>query len=466
MRLQSIFGLIPRVQGKGPAAIAVRDMFIRMRRETPYSHSSSTTSSSAPLISRMVMIDREVDLVTPMMTQISFEGLIDEVTGIKNGTVSWVPSKEAPPSSSSNTSSAANGATTAALNSASDPFFKEFRDLPFHIAIQKLQNYARDARREYADLGSKDISDLKTYVKGLPKLPLLERLTDIAIPLAERVKQQIFHDRLRHEQDIVEGYETDASVAFIEELIYRGESLLSVLRLIVLLNECHQGLSKKHLDSLRNEVLLTFGHEHLLTFSALERAGLLRLASPTGKASFAQMRKAMRLIVEDGGDEKQSQPPISSGQPQEPLGASLFKPTDISHLYKGYAPLSIRLVEQALRPSGWQGISPETLSVLPGAHFDILQGIDDQGLPTEKPYKASAVSSSVNEGGEESSSSQPEVVLVVFLGGVTFSEISALRFLSSLPGNRHRFIVLTTSIVNGTTLLRSFVDPVAEKLNR
>ena len=30
-----------------------------------------------------------------------------------------------------------------------------------------------------------------------------------------------------------------------------------------------------------------------------------------------------------------------------------FSPSDVSFLYKGYAPISIRLVEQALRPAGW-----------------------------------------------------------------------------------------------------------------
>ena len=33
---------------------------------------------------------------------------------------------------------------------------------------------------------------------------------------------------------------------------------------------------------------------------------------------------------------------------------------------------------------------------------------------------------------------QHEVVLVVFIGGVTFSEISALRFLASRPSSRQR----------------------------
>lgn len=57
----------------------------------------------------------------------------------------------------------------------------------------RLQQYARDARKEYAELGSKDLSELKSFVKGLPKLLLLDRLSDLAVPVAEVVKQQVRH---------------------------------------------------------------------------------------------------------------------------------------------------------------------------------------------------------------------------------------------------------------------------------
>lgn len=33
----------------------------------------------------------------------------------------------------------------------------------------------QDARREYSELGSKDLSELKSFVKGLPKLNMLDR---------------------------------------------------------------------------------------------------------------------------------------------------------------------------------------------------------------------------------------------------------------------------------------------------
>lgn len=55
----------------------------------------------------------------------------------------------------------------------------------------RLQQYARDARKEYAELGSKDLSELKSFVKGLPKVLLLDRLSDLAVPVAEVVKQQV-----------------------------------------------------------------------------------------------------------------------------------------------------------------------------------------------------------------------------------------------------------------------------------
>ena len=34
-----------------------------------------------------MLLDREVDCVTPMCTQLTFEGLVDETLGIKNGSV-------------------------------------------------------------------------------------------------------------------------------------------------------------------------------------------------------------------------------------------------------------------------------------------------------------------------------------------------------------------------------------------
>ena len=57
----------------------VNRMIQRMRQEGA-AHEKPLT----PRIENLVLIDRRVDLITPLSTQLTYEGLIDELFGIKN----------------------------------------------------------------------------------------------------------------------------------------------------------------------------------------------------------------------------------------------------------------------------------------------------------------------------------------------------------------------------------------------
>lgn len=68
-------------------------MLIRMRREQAIvDEVSSSTSRKTPSllnslsthIDQLVIIDRNVDLFTPLCTQLTYQGLIDEIFGIKH----------------------------------------------------------------------------------------------------------------------------------------------------------------------------------------------------------------------------------------------------------------------------------------------------------------------------------------------------------------------------------------------
>lgn len=165
---------------------------------------------------------------------------------------------------------------------------------------------------------------------------------------------------------------------------------MEVLRLLVLLNECHQGLSKKHLDPLRQELLHTYGHQHLLTLSNLETAGFIRPASSSAKASFKEMRKALRLSVPES-EEPQSQQQSAAGGGEPPS----FKPNDVSFLYKGYAPLSIRLVETALSPLGWSPFAEvRRAGSWEGRGHGILDGLAGTAKPAQAGRSLGSVSRS------------------------------------------------------------------------
>ena len=59
-------------------------MIQRMRKEGA-AHEKPLT----PRIENLVLIDRRVDLISPLSTQLTYEGLIDELFGIRNNTATF-----------------------------------------------------------------------------------------------------------------------------------------------------------------------------------------------------------------------------------------------------------------------------------------------------------------------------------------------------------------------------------------
>lgn len=85
MRLQGIYGLFPRILGKGDYSKALCDMMLRMRREMAVDDlDASQTLQLSQNIDSLIIIDRSVDMVTPLCTQLTYEGLIDEIFHIRN----------------------------------------------------------------------------------------------------------------------------------------------------------------------------------------------------------------------------------------------------------------------------------------------------------------------------------------------------------------------------------------------
>lgn len=78
--LQKLYGKIPKVTGKGPAANKVWELLERLNREE---EDNKTTSVQSFTIEHLLLLDRSVDLLSPLVTQLTYEGLIDEIFGIK-----------------------------------------------------------------------------------------------------------------------------------------------------------------------------------------------------------------------------------------------------------------------------------------------------------------------------------------------------------------------------------------------
>lgn len=58
-----------------------------LTRQTPKAANGSSPDpllSSSPKIDSLIVLDRRVDMITPLLTQLTYEGLVDELIGIKN----------------------------------------------------------------------------------------------------------------------------------------------------------------------------------------------------------------------------------------------------------------------------------------------------------------------------------------------------------------------------------------------
>ncbi|XP_075499256.1 vacuolar protein-sorting-associated protein 33 homolog [Primulina tabacum] len=409
------FGVIPNVRAKGKASTRVAEILNRMQAEEPV----DTSDAGIPEINTLILLDREVDMVTPMCSQLTYEGLLDELLGVNNGAVEL----DAPIMGIQQ-----EGKKIKVPLNSSDKLFKEIRDLNFEVVVQVLRQKATSMKQDYTEISTttQTVSELKDFVKKLNSLPEMTRHINLAQHLSRFTSKPLFLGKLDMEQTLVEAQSFDICFDYIEEMIHKQEPLINVLRLLILLSITNSGLPKRNFDYLRREFLHSYGFEHIATLNNLEKAGLFK--KQDSKSNWLTIKRALQLVVED---------------------TDTANPNDISYVFSGYAPLSIRLVQQAIR-SGWRPIE-EILKLLPGPHSEMKKG-RFASIPSYDTLSGSLNTS------EKLADGRRSLVLVVFIGGVTFAEISALRFLSSQEGMAYDVIVGTTKIVNGKTLIESFFD--------
>lgn len=522
MTLQHVYGMFPRILGKGTLARRLADLLIRQRRE----HLASDPSNPALItpsqsIDSLIIIDRAVDLVTPLCTQLTYEGLVDEVIGISTSHIEVDPSlltgqpQQAGPQSLASGSGTLLHMTSAPkkrkhkLDASSDMLFAEIRSLNFAVVGDRLHRAAKRLNQDYEGRHqAKTVSQIRAFVGKLGGLQSehasLRLHTGLTEKIMEWTAREEFNRMLEIQQNAVAGLDLSAQYAAIEDMINEERDLMGVLRLLCLISVVGQGtggggIKPKNLEFVKRELLQTYGYQHLPLLLTLQRVGLLTrasaagpggntgglslgaLASVVGSSStqsgvaavssseggtggFASVRKSLRLINDDV-DER--------------------NPSDISYVYSGYAPLSVRLVQaiaqkEALlnvqrdaagatdaRPKavkarprahpivGWRGFE-DVVSQLPGATFDELQTAHPHNTANKTADSGSRPAPTHKSVSSLLPPSDPDAVtttLVFFLGGVTHTELAALRFMSQQTRNR-RFVAATTNTINGDRMIR------------
>ncbi|XP_039660453.1 vacuolar protein sorting-associated protein 33A [Perca fluviatilis] len=418
MTLQALYGTIPQIYGKASACQHVANMMLRMKREF-----AGSQNQILPVFDTLLLLDRNVDLLTPLATQLTYEGLIDEIYGITNGYVKLPPEKFAQKKQGEASKDLPTEPKKMQLNSAEE-LYAEIRDKNFNAVGAALSKKAKIISAAFEERhNAKTVGEIKQFVSQLPHMQAarssLANHTSIAELIKDITTSEAFFDNLTVEQEFMTGVDTDKVHTHITPCIDSEDPLLKIPGLDSIRCPSNEGRKEKILQVkshyYKREILQTYGYEHILTLNNLEKAGLLKLQSST-RNNYPTIRKTLKLWMEDANEQN---------------------PNDISYVYSGYAPLSVRLAQVLARP-GWRSIE-EVLKMLPGPHFE-----ERQQLPAGLHKK--------RQQGEN------RTTLVFFLGGVSYAEIAALRFLSQMEDSGMEYIIATTKLLNGTTWIKSLMD--------
>ncbi|XP_070618886.1 LOW QUALITY PROTEIN: vacuolar protein sorting-associated protein 33B [Erythrolamprus reginae] len=261
--------------------------------------------------------------------------------------------------------------------------------------------------------------------------------------IMKKKTRQDFQELLKTEHALLEGFDIRESISFIEEHIDRQVTPIESLRILCLLSITENGLSPKDYRSLKTQYLQSYGPEHLLTFHNLKHLGLLT-EQVSGETLTAMENKVSKLVTDKAAEKlsdafsslarKNNFRAISKKLGLIPRGSGdydLKVPLDMAYVFSGaYVPLSCKIMEQVLERRSWLGL--EEVAKLLGGH-EFVTAAEEPRPPASQ-----------------------QVILAVFLGGCTFSEVAALRFLGRERGLR--FIILTTAITNSARLLESTME--------
>lgn len=447
MDIQKNQGYFPRILGKGDGAKLLYDMVQRMRQEKG---GDSSIVPSANL-EALVLLDRGSDLVTPLLTQLTYEGLIDENYGIRHGIV------EIPEAGSTRK-------TKVALNGA-DGLYCSLRDRNFAEVGARLHSEARRLDAGYQQRhAAQTVTQIREFVSKLGGLQAehvsLKTHTSLAELIMDFTSKDSFSKKLEVEQNLVGGIiNTVSALDLVSDLIDRQAPLIQVLRLMCLQCQVFNGLPVKLYTQYQKEVCQSYGYHHIATLNNLERTGLLFKQTDVTGSKFNAVSKAFRLVV-DEVDERE--------------------PNDISYVYSGYAPLSVRLVQCGVvantKFSGGSRLNSAALSATIGGFVSALasttnpntsnNGTLGPGWSKFEDVLRLVPGPTFDELPRFQSKPDPaselgltsKLVVVVFIGGCTYAEIAALRYLSQTDEDNRKFIIITTHILSGDSILLPLIE--------
>ena len=413
VKLESCFGKVKYRYLKGDNSKTFENLVQEKEKENDL----KTTDE----ILGMIVLDRSVDFLTALTSNYTYEGLIDDYFGINFGTIKVKESLIRDTKQKmklTNTEKIVNYSLTSFVN----PFYSRIGYMHYLHAkeyILKLYEYyenlatkgKENTKKKMSEI-HKFTSELNTYVAEI-KVPLNTN-RNILSQILNSFDNTKYLQYIEKEQTLLTGDFPPNLHLYYEDYICDKRDLIKILKLMVIESLTQGGI--QNYNDIKRDILNIYGYQNIFLFRDLEHLGWLKEKTYIKnliEMSYVQICEKLQLVHGSYNDKKID---------------------DCSFVMGGFCPLSLKLIEKGVEGK-WNKIQ-EILKKMPG---EVSFPIDESEII--KPSK------------------EVNTIFLVFIGGVTYTEIAGIRFLnrkfkeasdksSSKKPTRIQLIIVTTGILS------------------
>nr|XP_058972438.1 vacuolar protein sorting-associated protein 33B-like isoform X4 [Pocillopora verrucosa] len=256
MNLQRWYGTIPSTYGLGNCAKMVGELLKNMLDEE-----GDYKPVDGPEIGSLILIDRGVDFVTPLCSQVTYAGVLDDTFGIRSGVVEFGPEVTG------------KDQNTKMLLNDQDLVFCDIRDRHFSNVFGYLSQKAKDVQSGYDKRQQlSTVSDMRQFVsselRGLRQQHkgLTLHIGACEVVLKTKTKEN-FERRLQAEHNMLELIEDKEDIDYAEENIIRQITPFKTLQLLCLMSLTRGGVEPKVHRSLKHKFLQNLPAKQITNFA-------------------------------------------------------------------------------------------------------------------------------------------------------------------------------------------------------
>lgn len=427
---------------------------------------SANANTEKSDFSAMVIMDRNKDYASALMTPVIYSGLLLElfrsVAGtlqidehknrIQNEKLQFLQIKSKKETASQ--SNTKESITSLRLSDSIDGIYNENRYKHFSDAISMLSSQAKALGMESRNIQGMEINEMNEFVtKKLPKVASQKRELFKHLILCEHIvnelggnfeqlqtlEESMLYNRNKKQnfQKILEQLTTDA---------HRYNSLRSVCLLYL---TC--GLTQDEASSFMTNYLNAFGYQHLPIFSHLSAAKLFpdlpnlaktkiltNISLPKWQNAFQIEANRMKLLVANTSNNEQTNEASNSTERRDPI--------DASYVFNGsYIPLIAQLTNILCSANKIDELAEKF------GHTEqiVFHRCFQQSKLTIKEMMAGIKKGEIRD----FFPLKPRTIFCFVIGGITYAELAAINFVEKITGSK--IVIASDCVASGADFIEA-----------